>query len=72
MRAKTQYLMSSFSLSRFTMLYDAFLSYSFEIQIVPGYQRRGIGAYLIGLLETIGRAMQMEKVMLTVFKGKLH
>jgi ribosomal protein S18 acetylase RimI-like enzyme len=54
------------------MLYDAFLSYSFEIQIVPGYQRRGIGAYLIGLLETIGRAMQMEKVMLTVFKGKLH
>jgi len=36
---------------------------------VPEYQRRGIGAYLIGLLETIGKATLMEKVMLTVFKG---
>lgn len=36
---------------------------------MPEYQRRGIGAYLISLLETIGKATQMEKVMLTVFKG---
>ena len=43
--------------------------FSFEIQVVPEYQRRGIGAYLIDLLEAIGRAARMEKVMLTVFKG---
>lgn len=45
---------------------------SFEIQVVPEYQRRGIGAYLISLLETIGKATQMEKVMLTVFKGNME
>ncbi|KAG0278431.1 N-alpha-acetyltransferase 40 [Linnemannia exigua] len=48
---------------------DAEVAYCFEIQIVPEYQRRGIGAYLIKLLETIGRKTQMEKVMLTVFKA---
>ncbi|KAF9272650.1 N-alpha-acetyltransferase 40 [Linnemannia elongata] len=45
------------------------VAYCFEIQVVPEYQRRGIGAYLISLLETIGKATQMEKVMLTVFKA---
>ncbi|KAF8928103.1 N-alpha-acetyltransferase 40 [Dissophora ornata] len=48
---------------------DAEVAYCFEIQVVPEYQRRGIGAYLIGLLEIIGRSAEMEKVMLTVFKA---
>ncbi|KAG0255454.1 N-alpha-acetyltransferase 40 [Mortierella polycephala] len=48
---------------------DAEVAYCFEIQVVPEYQRRGIGAYLIGVLETIGRVTQMDKVMLTVFKA---
>ncbi|KAF9559397.1 N-alpha-acetyltransferase 40 [Mortierella alpina] len=48
---------------------DAEVAYCFEIQVVPEYQRRGIGAHLISLLEAIGRATQMEKVMLTVFKA---
>ncbi|KAF9430085.1 N-alpha-acetyltransferase 40 [Podila epigama] len=47
---------------------DAEVAYCFEIQVIPEYQRKGIGAYLIGLLETIGKAAEMEKVMLTVFK----
>ncbi|KAF9191195.1 N-alpha-acetyltransferase 40 [Haplosporangium sp. Z 767] len=51
---------------------DAEVAYCFEIQVVPEYQRRGIGAYLIGVLETIGRVTQMEKVMLTVFKANTN
>ncbi|KAG0215676.1 N-alpha-acetyltransferase 40 [Mortierella sp. GBA30] len=48
---------------------DAEVAYCFEVQVVPEYQRRGIGAYLISLLETIGKLTRMEKVMLTVFKA---
>ncbi|KAF9336996.1 N-alpha-acetyltransferase 40 [Podila minutissima] len=48
---------------------DAEVAYCYEIQVIPECQRKGIGAYLIGLLETIGRAAKMEKVMLTVFKA---
>ncbi|KAG0049892.1 hypothetical protein BGZ83_005267 [Gryganskiella cystojenkinii] len=48
---------------------DAEVAYCFEIQVVPEYQRKGIGAYMIGLLETIGKNAGMEKVMLTVFKA---
>ncbi|KAF9167718.1 N-alpha-acetyltransferase 40 [Mortierella sp. AD010] len=48
---------------------DAEVVYCYEIQVTRDYQRRGIGEYLIGLLETIGKATSMEKVMLTVFKA---
>ncbi|KAI1294510.1 N-alpha-acetyltransferase 40, partial [Mortierella claussenii] len=48
---------------------DAQVAYCFELQVMPEYQRRGIGAYLICLLELIGKSAQMEKVMLTVFKA---
>ncbi|KAF9439091.1 N-alpha-acetyltransferase 40 [Entomortierella beljakovae] len=48
---------------------DADVAYCYEIQIVRDYQRRGIGNYLINLLEVIGKATTMEKVMLTVFKA---
>ncbi|KAF9578033.1 N-alpha-acetyltransferase 40, partial [Lunasporangiospora selenospora] len=48
---------------------DAEVVYCFEIQVVPGYQRRGIGAYLIRLLESIGHQSHMDKLMLTVFKA---
>ncbi|GJJ69576.1 N-alpha-acetyltransferase 40 [Entomortierella parvispora] len=48
---------------------DAEVAYCFEIQVTPGYQRKGIGAYLIGLLESIGKQAAMDKVMLTVFKA---
>ncbi|KAG0239432.1 N-alpha-acetyltransferase 40 [Mortierella sp. GBA43] len=48
---------------------DADVAYCFEIQIVSGYQRRGIGEHLIKLLEKIGTSANMEKVMMTVFKA---
>ncbi|KAF9986464.1 N-alpha-acetyltransferase 40 [Modicella reniformis] len=48
---------------------DAQVAYCFEIQVISEYRRRGIGEYLIKLLEMIGKATKMEKVMLTVFKA---
>ncbi|KAG0324796.1 N-alpha-acetyltransferase 40 [Podila humilis] len=48
---------------------NAEVAYCYEIQVIPEYQRKGIGAYLIHLLEIIGQATKMEKVMLTVFKA---
>ncbi|KAF9107167.1 N-alpha-acetyltransferase 40 [Mortierella sp. AM989] len=45
------------------------VAYCYEIQVTRDYQRRGIGEYLISLLEIIGKSTIMEKVMLTVFKA---
>jgi ribosomal protein S18 acetylase RimI-like enzyme len=40
--------------------------YVYEIQVVNGYQRKGLGGALMQLLEDMGRQAEMSKVMLTV------
>ncbi|XP_054157795.1 N-alpha-acetyltransferase 40-like [Oppia nitens] len=42
--------------------------YCYELQVVASHQRLGIGRYLMSCLYAIGRAFNMHKVMLTVFK----
>lgn len=45
--------------------------YCFELQISTEYRRLGIGSYLMGIFEEIGKELQSSKAMLTVFQCKL-
>lgn len=44
---------------------------SYEIQLIPGARGQGLGEFLMNLLSQIGTYWEMDKVMLTVFKGEL-
>ncbi|KAL4913420.1 acyl-CoA N-acyltransferase [Aspergillus aurantiobrunneus] len=43
--------------------------YCYEIHLMPGVQGQGVGEELMGRFEKIGRAIGLEKAMLTVFKS---
>ncbi|OZJ06619.1 hypothetical protein BZG36_00315 [Bifiguratus adelaidae] len=43
--------------------------YCYEIQLISEVSGKGIGSHLMKLLEDIGRAWDMEKAMLTVFRA---
>jgi len=40
--------------------------YVYEVQIVPGMQRRGLGAFLMTLLKLVAKKNQLEAIMLTI------
>lgn len=42
--------------------------YIYEIQVAEAYRRKGLGQKLMALMEQIGCAVQMSKILLTVFK----
>jgi GNAT superfamily N-acetyltransferase len=44
---------------------------SWEIQVSPSSQGKGLGGVLMGHLKTIARRSGMAKVMLTVLRGEL-
>ncbi|KAI8576089.1 hypothetical protein K450DRAFT_258402 [Umbelopsis ramanniana AG] len=44
------------------------VAYCYELQIEDSARGRGLGEYLVKLLEDIGKRWSMDKVMLTVFK----
>lgn len=52
------------------ILYINIVVVSYEIQLTESARNNGLGEYLMGLLSHIGSYWQMDKVMLTVFKGK--
>jgi hypothetical protein len=52
------------------MLYVNLSITSYEIQLTESARNNGLGEYLMGLLSQIGSYWKMDKVMLTVFKGK--
>ena len=41
--------------------------YCYEVHMVPALQGKGLGRYLVGIMEQIGAEARMEKSMLTVF-----
>lgn len=45
-------------------------AYCYEIQLMESARNRGLGEYLMNLLDQIGSNWKMDKVMLTVFKCK--
>ena len=46
--------------------------YIYEIQLAPGYRRRGLGAHLMQTLENVGRETGMKWIMLTCFRENFH
>eukprot|EP00871_Galdieria_phlegrea_P000697 jgi/Galph1/1628/GphlegSOOS_G307.1 len=54
---------------RFTLEDNEHVVYIYEIHIIEGYRRLGIGMWMMELVQTIGRLTNMRKVMLTVFKS---
>ncbi|PIK39919.1 putative N-alpha-acetyltransferase 40 [Apostichopus japonicus] len=52
----------------FDMDFDDEVLYCYEIQLVEEVRRKGLGKFLIQILEMLAYQTQMKKVMLTVFK----
>ncbi|KAG6878380.1 hypothetical protein C0993_007562 [Termitomyces sp. T159_Od127] len=61
--------LAAFSMFRFEYEEEENILYCYDLQIQLGYQRKGLGKMLMDILEKIGAAWGMEKVMLTVFKA---
>ena len=47
-------------------------SFSYEIQLIPDVRRKGLGKFLMQILELIGHKACMKKIVLTVFNPLLH
>ncbi|XP_039289471.1 N-alpha-acetyltransferase 40 [Nilaparvata lugens] len=58
----------AFSHFRFDMDYGEPVLYCYEIQLEANVRRLGLGKFIMNVLERIGFANKMEKVILTVFK----
>ncbi|KAG5731355.1 hypothetical protein E4T56_gene17710, partial [Termitomyces sp. T112] len=61
--------LAAFSTFRFEVEEDENVIYCYDLQIQSAYRRKGLGKMLMQILEKIGAAWGMEKVMLTVFKA---
>ncbi|KAF8271390.1 acyl-CoA N-acyltransferase [Lactarius quietus] len=58
----------AYSMFRFEIEDDECVLYCYELQVVQGVQRGGVGKTLVQCLYDIAREWDMQKVMLTVFK----
>ncbi|KAF9460828.1 acyl-CoA N-acyltransferase [Collybia nuda] len=54
---------------RFEYEHDGNTIYCYDLQVLSSYQRSGLGRALVLGLETLGRAWEMVKITLTVFKA---
>ncbi|XP_060602682.1 N-alpha-acetyltransferase 40-like [Ruditapes philippinarum] len=54
---------------RFDMEYDEEVLYCYEIQLTEPLRRKGLGKFLMQILELLAYKTEMTKVMLTVFKA---
>ncbi|KAJ3985673.1 hypothetical protein F5890DRAFT_1552974 [Lentinula detonsa] len=62
---------AGYSAFRFEHEAEEDILYCYELQINPLHQRKGLGRFLMNLLEVIGRRTKMEKIMLTVLDNNL-
>lgn len=58
----------SFAHFRYDMDYDDEVLYVYEIQLEPEFRRRGLGRFMMQILELLAFKADMRKIMLTVFK----
>lgn len=54
---------------RFDLDYDDEVLYCYEIQLVPEVRRKGLGKFLMQILELLAYKTDMKKVILTIFKN---
>ncbi|KAK3093727.1 hypothetical protein FSP39_019347 [Pinctada imbricata] len=54
---------------RFDMEFDEEVVYCYEIQLTDPVRRKGLGKFLMQILELLAYKTEMKKVMLTTFKG---
>ncbi|XP_053400713.1 N-alpha-acetyltransferase 40-like [Mercenaria mercenaria] len=54
---------------RFDMEFDEEVLYCYEIQLTEPFRRKGLGKFLMQILELLAYKTEMGKVMLTVFKS---
>lgn len=59
---------TAYSMFRFLIEDDECVLYCYELQVVQGVQRGGVGKTLVQFLCDVAREWDMKKVMLTVFK----
>merc|ERR1712203_209268 len=58
----------AFSHFRYDMDYDDEVVYCYEIQVEKGYQRKGLGRFIMKVLEMLCLKADMLKLMATIFK----
>ncbi|KAK1232680.1 hypothetical protein PQX77_004156 [Marasmius sp. AFHP31] len=62
--------LAGYTMFRFEHEQDENLLYCYEIQVRGSYQGKSLGKILMGAIEPIAQRWEMEKIMLTVLKGK--
>jgi GNAT superfamily N-acetyltransferase len=58
----------AFSHFRYDMDYDDEVVYCYEIQVEVGYRRKGLGRFMMKVLEMLTLKADMQKLMATIFK----
>lgn len=59
----------AYAMFRFDLDYGSSVLYCYEMQVEENYQRKGLGRFIMELLETIAKAWKMEKIILTILKN---
>ncbi|XP_065219269.1 N-alpha-acetyltransferase 40 [Planococcus citri] len=62
----------AFSHYRFDLDFDIEVLYCYELQLVPETRRKGLGKFMLQILELIAFSNNMKKVVLTVLKNNLE
>ncbi|XP_023327688.1 N-alpha-acetyltransferase 40 [Eurytemora carolleeae] len=60
---------AAFAHFRYDMDYDDEVVYCYEIQVEPGFRRKGLGKFMLKVLELLMIKADMLKIMATIFKN---